>query len=132
MIVQDITIICVKNLNIKFQYRPLSKPYKLYFKDYDVRTSLTIKEDQIWSVPYNSSVTILIKHKYRYYWCPQFEEIYKNYKGTAQVQEKQRKMFVMRTTIEFKDKIPTLTFDYHNVEFKTTDVKRILIKDANN
>ena len=132
MLVQDIEVICIKNLNIPFTYLPISKPFKTYIKDYNIAKPLYISSDKLIPIKFNSKGTIIIVYKNRFYWCLQFEELYKSYKGSLSVQNLLRNAFVSRTTIKLDSIPPLLSFDFRSVSYQTRDLKQIIIKDANN
>ena len=112
----------VKRLNILFTYILFNRDKKLYYKDYQTDTPLKITKDQLQVAIHINTATILIEQNGNLYWCPQFEEMYKDYKTTWARHNMER----LASITKYRSNI-TLNFTANQIKYETQDVKQVII-----
>jgi hypothetical protein len=118
----------VKNLNIK--YRLVKKKdgmFTYYVKYYDCEKILELTENDIKEIELLSNANILLHNndngKQYWYWCPLFEDIYKN------IVKHKRTRFLLHLSVSIKreNNLTYFTFEVNNRKYTTNDVKVIKI-----
>jgi len=123
MLVQSTTIRIVKNLKLPFTYSLLTRARRLYYKDYEVGTPITITKKQSEPISFVHNCTILLEYQKKLFFCPQVDEMYKILGDGG------RRSLGRNLSLTLLTTYPTLTIKGRKMNFVTNDVKLIKIKD---
>ena len=128
--INDIPLKIVQNLKIPYKYRRITTPYARYFKDYNIKEPLLINRGDLIDKPFTSKCTILFKYYKKYYYCPLFEELYKNCKS-----DRARATMEHSLTLRVQTNKIICTFVSDKRLYNTEEVKRLIYvnkQDGNN
>ena len=132
MIKEKIEVVSIKRIKFPFIYIKalINNVYK-YVKDYDPHSPFFISEFDIKETLVMNSSTILIKRNKDYFWCEQYEEIYKS------ISTDLARLRLARNTRIFIDSDTRIILTFKTnvtkevrkaTKYITHDVKRIIIK----
>ena len=122
MIVESVKIITVPQINFSWTYTIVDYKRRIYYKNYAVQTDQQVNKVQVQPHEENRKSTILLKHQGKYYYCPLYEEIYKAIKGKAS-----KANFKRNIQLENLMGKITLSFSFQKREYRTHEVKRIVV-----
>lgn len=122
MIVESVEVITVPQINFSWTYAIVDYKRRIYYKDYSIQIDQQVNKVQVQSHEENRKSTILLKHQGKYYYCPLYEELYKAIKGPAS-----KANFKRNIKLENLMGKVTLSFSFQKREYRTHEVKRIVI-----
>jgi hypothetical protein len=118
----EVPIKIIPSLNISYTYKYITTPFPHYIKDYNTKEAVDIKKAKIVETRLTSGANVVIHYYGNYYWCPIFDDLYKQAK-----QGSSRRIIESTLTVRATKTKVFVEFTAMRIKYKTTEVKRINI-----